>query len=572
MKDQNRNNVFRIGIFLLALVTAMFITTVTETATAKSLYVIQDMITRPTPIYAYDIAADGTLSFVAEFAIPFHDLGAVGLAMDSDSGYLFVTYESSNYIEVVDAAKMKRLGYTEAEDATDLAGIVYDHDEGLLYIISRGTGILFIYDWDPNTMTLTNVPGSPVNLYGVTGYGIALDEINDLLYVANCSNKINIYKTSSWHPAGTISVSRLAISVAVDASRGYLYSGGGYAENFYLNQYDLATNAQKEIQVEPDAGVMGLAVDTATGLVYMTTGRNNKPGGDNILVYNSSLGLIDKVAIGGNPTGLVIPGRDVSYSPLNLSKEVTDGVIGGTITGKYKSVGIGRNVTYSICFDNYNNDFDVTNVTIVDTLPSDVNFVSADGEGDFGYYDPNWHTFTWSYLSLPPGSDICLDLVVNVNQDTKPGEEITNFVTIDSTETTKIAKRLVVIAAGVPTEADLTITPDVIRRGSPMQTILAELELPDGIGKDQVEEEEMLILQVINEEGSALNPDGIRATRQQVYGTASRAKILALFDKNALLNVVQSYGRFKLRVTGELNTGEFFSGEAYVQITRFTGN
>lgn len=572
MKDQNRNNVFRTSIFLVALVAAVFIMTVTETATAKSLYVIKDITKRPTPIHAYDIAADGTLSFQAEYEIPRQALGAVGLAMDSDSGYLFVTYEASNYIEVVDAAKMKRLGYTEAEDATDLAGIVYDHDEGLLYTIARGSSLLFVYDWDPNTMTLTNVPGSPFNLNGVTGYGIALDEINDLLYIANCSNKINIFKTSSWHPAGTISVEPLAISVAIDASSGFVYSGGGYAENFYLTQYDLATNKQKEVQVEPDAGVIGLAVDYATGFVYMTTGRNNQPGGDNILVYNSSLGLIDKVAIGGNPTGLVIPGRDVSYSPLNLSKDVTDGVIDEDVTGKYKSVSIGRNVTYSICFDNYNNDFDVTNVSLVDKLPSEVSFVSADGNGVFGYYDPNLHEYSWSDMFLSPGSDTCLELVVRVNQDTEPNTVITNFVTINSNETPPMTKSVDVIATEVPLEVDLTITPDVIRRGSPQETILAELELPEGIGKDQIEDGESLTLYVINEEGSVLNRDGIRATRQQVYGTASTAKILALFDKNALLNVVQSYGRFKLRVTGKLKTGDFFSGEAYVQITRFTGN
>ena len=76
----------------------------------------------------------------------------------------------------------------------------------------------------------------------------------------------------------------------------------------------------------------------------------------------------------------------VYYNPLNLSKKVTGGS-----AGEIKWVDIGETVTYSICFDN-NNDNAVTNVSIVDTLPKEVSFVSANGNG---VYDPNTHTYTW---------------------------------------------------------------------------------------------------------------------------------------------------------------------------------
>ena len=561
MKDQSRNNAFRANSLLVVLVAAMFITTVTRTATAKSLYLIPDISKDPALIQIYDIAADGTLTFNAEFKIPHHMLGAVGLAIDSDSGYLFVTYEASETIEVIDATIMKGVGEAIVPEASNLAGIVYDHDKGLLYCAERDWSLLNIFEWDPNTATLTYTYGSPILLgIEVTAYGIALDEIHDLLYVANGSKIISVFNTSNWQRTRTISVSRDAVSIAVDSLNGFVYTGGGYADNYYLTQYHLATDTEKEVQVEPDAGVMGLAVNPSSGFVYMTTGRNNEPGGDNLLVYNKSLNLIDKVHIGGNPTGLVIPGRDVSFGPLNLSKDVVEGVIDEAVPGKFKSVGIGRTITYDICFDNINNDYDVTNVSLVDTLPSDVNFISADGDGVFGKYDPNLHTYTWSYFSLPPGTATCLKLVAQVNQDTEPNTVITNFVTMYTNEIPPITKSIDVITASIPWEAKLTFTPDVIRRDSTLETILATLEL-EGISRDQIEDQPLI-----------LNPGSIQSLRHQIYGTDSRVKILALFDKNTLVNTLNSYGRFKLTVTGKLTTGEFFVGEAYVQITRFTGN
>jgi len=420
------------NISVLVLLMTMLITAVTGTIRAKSLYIIADIHADPTPIQAYDITAYGTLTFQAEYGIPYHgSYGAVGLAIDSDSKTLFVTYEQSNVIQLIDATTMTDTGTTTASGARNLAGIVYDHDKGLLYCVDRNTNKLYVYDWEANTATLTGVPGSPFTLTGATAYGIALDEINDLLYVANISTTINVYHTSDWSSAGTISVRRAAISIAVDATRGFVYSGGGFMDNYYLTQYSLDTHIDEEVQVEPDAGVMGLGVDPATGLIYVGTGANNKSGGDNLKVYDTSLNQIDIIEDIGNPTGLVIPIEDVSYNPLNLSKNIAIGA-----GDKAEHVEIGGTITYTICFDNKNNHYIVNNVSLIDTLPNEVSFVTASGDGVFGQYDPITHTYRWSYSSLSPGfSGACLKLVVQVKQATAPGTTITNSVTIDSDET-----------------------------------------------------------------------------------------------------------------------------------------
>jgi len=434
MTNHIREKTLGPNISVLVLLMTMLLTAVTGTTRAKSLYIIADIDRKPTPLQAYNIAADGTLTFQAEYGIPYHgSYGAMGLAIDSDSKTLFVTYERSDVIQLINATTMTGAGVTRATDANDLAGIVYDHDKGLLYCVDRYTDKLYVYDWQANTATLTQVPGSPFSLTGATAFGIALDEINDLLYVANASTTINVYNTSDWSSAGTISVSRASVGIAIDYIRGLIYCGGTYPEssNYYLIQYNLATGKETSVQVEPDAGVFGIAVDQATGLIYVGTGANNRPGGDNLQVYDTSLNEIDTITEIGNPTGLVIPIEEVSYNPLNLYKNIA-----GTTAGEIEHVEAGGTITYTICFDNKNNDYTVNNVSIVDILPDEVSFVTADGNGVFGQYDPITHTYRWSYSSLSPGfSGACLKLVAQVNQATAPGATITNSVAIDSDKT-----------------------------------------------------------------------------------------------------------------------------------------
>ena len=442
MKDKNEKNVTKSNTFLALLAIAILTTAVTKTATAKSLYVIADILgaseSNIQPVQAYDIGVDGTLTFQAQHDIPHRMLGAVGMAIDADSGYLFITYEASNEIQLLDPITMVDAGLTIAPDATDLAGINYDHEKGLLYCVDRRTNQLYVYNWWPETATLTHVSGSPFTLRNATAFGIALDEIDDLLYVANATNTVTVYRTSDWRLVNSITLSRIAISIAVDVKNGLLYTGAGYAENMYLTQYHLATNTEKEVQVEPDAGVMGLGVDIDTGLVYLNTGRNGKPGGDNLLVYDKALNQIDIVTAIGNPAGLAIPGRDIGYNPLNLKKQVLRGASAGAGPDDIKTVGTGDTYTYGIYFDN-TNDYTVTNVSIVDRLPKEVTFISADDDGVNGHYDydeqTKIQTYTWTYQELPPRTSTLLEITVQVKKDIASGTIITNSVTINSNET-----------------------------------------------------------------------------------------------------------------------------------------
>jgi uncharacterized repeat protein (TIGR01451 family) len=65
---------------------------------------------------------------------------------------------------------------------------------------------------------------------------------------------------------------------------------------------------------------------------------------------------------------------------------------------------------YTLCFDNINNSTPVTGVTITDTLPSGVTFVSATNGGTFSN-----GTVTWNIGTLAAGApQTCVTLTVHV--------------------------------------------------------------------------------------------------------------------------------------------------------------
>jgi uncharacterized repeat protein (TIGR01451 family) len=437
-RENDKKHTSKASIPLVFVALAAFVTVGASTATAKSLYVIADIkgasVDATQPVQAYDIGVDGTLTFQAQHDIPHRMLGAVGMAIDADSGYVFITYEASDEIQLLNPITMTDAGTTIAPDAKDLAGIVYDHSKKLLYTVDRGQDVLYVYNWDPKTTTLTHVEGSPFTLRRASAFGIAVDEIHGLLYVANASKNVTVYSTADWKLVDTITLSRIAISIAVDVKDGLMYTGAGYAGNWFLTQYDLTTGTENEVQVEPDAGVMGLAVDPQTGLVYLDTGVNNAPGGDNLQAYDEALNQIDLIPAIGNPTGLAIPGREIGYNPLNLKKTAVGGVTPGATDDETPSVGAGGTMTYDITFDN-KNELAVTGVSVVDALPQEVTFVSAVDDGVNGHYDPKTHSYRWLYPALAPGSSMGLELTVKVDPNVEVGSVIRNTATVNSNET-----------------------------------------------------------------------------------------------------------------------------------------
>jgi len=165
---------------------------------------------------------------------------------------------------------------------------------------------------------------------------------------------------------------------------------------------------------------MGVAVDEITGYVYMTGGGSSgATSGDNLEVWDCSTSPFTQLQATpdiGNPAGIAI--ANVSYNPLNLAKN--DNIQG---SGVY----IGSKFTYNITFDSPSSD--LTGVIITDTLPVELDFVSAN---ESGMYDSVTHTVVWDIGAISAGDTIpTFTLEVQVNSNAIPGSTIHNYCTLD---------------------------------------------------------------------------------------------------------------------------------------------
>jgi uncharacterized repeat protein (TIGR01451 family) len=77
-------------------------------------------------------------------------------------------------------------------------------------------------------------------------------------------------------------------------------------------------------------------------------------------------------------------------------------------------------ITYHLCYNA--NGYPDSDVIITDSLPNEVNFVSASGD----YSQPDSNTVIWNIGTLDPNESGCFELVVQVNTKAKPGGTITN--------------------------------------------------------------------------------------------------------------------------------------------------
>jgi uncharacterized repeat protein (TIGR01451 family) len=357
-----------------------------------------------------------------------------GIGMDESSNTLFISSEFSLAgLEMVDATTMTSVGKSDT-GVTNCGGVEVDDANDIVYTIKRAGNTLYAYDWDPVAKTLTLKAGFPKTLPGCSGgYGIALDETAGILWVADgYGNKARAYDTGTWNEDTTKSFtpSHKPIDIAVDRQRGFVYTvsmsygAGGPGGSNLLSKYDLATSTETTVNLGHQG--VGLAVEEIKGCVYVTGDSYARK----LEVWDTSTSPWTQVqvsGVSGSPAGICIPQEEVAYNPLNLAK--TDGLAPGDC------VNAGDNITYTISYDNTQNQNPVNNVTIVDTLPPETNYVSDSGGG---IYNAGTHTVTWNIGTLPggdPGGSI--QLVVQVDPSTTLGITITDYCTIDSDETPK---------------------------------------------------------------------------------------------------------------------------------------
>ena len=87
-------------------------------------------------------------------------------------------------------------------------------------------------------------------------------------------------------------------------------------------------------------------------------------------------------------------------------------------------------ICYTIAY--WSDPNDDTDVVITDFLPNEMEFISADPCNN-GFYDPNFHTYTWDIGSVTGGDPCCYCyLKVRATEYAQPGQNIINKVQLTS--------------------------------------------------------------------------------------------------------------------------------------------
>jgi 6-phosphogluconolactonase (cycloisomerase 2 family) len=396
-----------------------------ETTHAKSLYVISD--TDNSQMQTYKI--DGT-GLIHQTDYTFDTWGPVGLAIDESSygAFLFVTFENTGQIKIIDAKTMQCVGSVNATGASNLAGIVVDKGKRKVYVINRQYGgYLYVYSWDAQDTSLTPDFEYPyyVQLQDCSvGYGLALDEQNGRLYVGDNTYTVKYYNTDDWSKVGEFTIGDTVVGIAIDVENQYVYTGSWQFGSYgvYLTKYELSTGLETYVNV--GSPVVGIAVDQQTGLVYLTTYGSSddeyypNPPQDRILVYNSDLQQLWYSGDIGNPAGICVPTGDVYYKPDVFGLSKNDG---GVVC-----VSPEQEFTYSIEYSG--NGYGDTSVVITDTLPLEVTYINSSSGGQ---YDEPKHTVTWNFPSIEPEQSGTLQIQVALNCHADPGGTITNVVEME---------------------------------------------------------------------------------------------------------------------------------------------
>lgn len=399
----------------------------------ETVYVCADI--GSTPIHSYGVSGTTLITPPVIQNVPYVGGGPVGLAIDEANGILFVCYEFSNTINMLDAVTMLPLGSTNAPGAVDLSGLTFDPVLSKLYSTDRETNKFYSFSWNPTTYVLTNdfLPQGYIFLPGPSGlltpavWDITLDHVNNILYCSDRDNStVNYYNTSNFQVlAGFYSVGIAPMGIDIDLANQIIYItagfDGGYVGVPIINKYVIGgSETSFTIPLTSGWGVFGVAVNQSSGYVYITTGNQwhyspgTGPNDDKVLVMNPLNGNItwSPASAIGEPTAVLYTGQ--GYNPLALTKNAAPGCFM-----------LGQNLTYTITYTN-NNPAAVTGVLVSDTLPANVTLVSATGSPTV-----SGQVLTWNVGPLSASAGGSFTVVVTVNS----GDVVNNVCTINSNET-----------------------------------------------------------------------------------------------------------------------------------------
>lgn len=439
-------------------------------AGGKSLYIAGGSLDPWTKLlWVYDVQPDGSLVYQTKTSFRGHNnLNFVnGLGMDPKNHVLFVTYTSHGDAGLIDRETLGWLGFTYMVPVDMFpGGLVYDEAAERLYTTDVDTKRLIIYNWDYQRKVLLNIGygASSVPLEAENSGAITLNKAKNLVYVASKTKDVQVLKTAfnrgDWTQQGRIPLDFAAKSLGVDSTRQLLYAGGLVNRNAVITRYNLKTNtAVTKIVGSRQGTVLSISVDDSTSLVYTLIGETYDSMNDArvLKVFDSDLDTFFSIPFHALARRLYIPSSPVGYNPLHLTMTPLSGIV--SVNGQYMT-SPGSVVEYQVCITN-TNLLPVTEVTLTDALPDELDFVKAIPSGNAtGVYDQQTRTYQYLLPKLDSKATHCMRLFAQVKEDTAPGAVVSNTVVLNSNETPSASATVDVKVEHNPMGLTKSVVPD----------------------------------------------------------------------------------------------------------------
>ncbi len=424
-----------------------------ETSYGKTLYVVQHggyYELKAFKIYGSE------LQYSNKADLPSHGYGPIDIAADYKSGTLFISYESDsfgggNIIELYDAFTLDRKKSVTLVGPDDYTGLEYDPVNRILYGTERNDNEIYAFYWDPEEQTLTPHEDNPIYLDNIN-YACDLTLNGTTMYVSEfyytlgfggtAYQNVQAYDIANdWEHLDSYDMTEGTISISYNTGEDILYGTTG--SELIKNNLDPNSALVKDIQ---NARPIGVETDNSTGLVYLTTYRNNgsievwdtsdwtdtQPADPNwVFKYDSDNN--DGVSI-SNLAGLCLLSKDAGlYLDKTASIENNNACVNPLDP-------CSNEITYTICYGNLETDLGDPNyigtvtATITDFLP-----VGVYPENLFDpYYDSASHTYSFTVV-LEPGDSDCFDLDVRVMASAEPNSILVNRAEIESEDYFNVA-------------------------------------------------------------------------------------------------------------------------------------
>jgi YVTN family beta-propeller protein len=216
-------------------------------------------------------------------------LNALGIAFDSQNGYVYVANYWSDNVTVINGLTDTAIATVGTGSMTNPDGVAFDTDNGCIYVADSSSNNVTVVD---GTIAGTSIP------VGTDPQWIGFDSLNGYLYVANAgSENLTVIDGASNSTVGSIAMAGEPGGAAVDSLNGNIYvtSPSSFDISVFNGTTDLPT-AYIPVGLSFDA----IVYDSGNGYLYATNSSSNRLSAIN----GATDEVVGSLTVGANPLGL----------------------------------------------------------------------------------------------------------------------------------------------------------------------------------------------------------------------------------------------------------------------------